>query len=235
MAVSRTLQRHYHSCHSRAACDYVPNGTTIRRPLKGTALERFDLEPAGYVLFTGRFSPEKNCHLLIEAFEKLETSMKLVLAGGSSHTDSYVSNLRRCATKRIKILDWLSGSTLEEVITNAAVFVLPSDLEGMSLALLDAMGAGVCVLASDIPENLEAIASAGFTFKRGDVDDLRSMLEVLLANEDLRAKAGSLAQQRARQKYLWDTVAADISSVYYQVLGRPPQLADEQKAMRKAA
>jgi glycosyltransferase involved in cell wall biosynthesis len=161
--------------------------------------------------------------------------MTLVLAGGASHIDTYVGSLRRRQSERIKILDWLSGRDLEEMFTNAALFVLPSDVEGMSLALLDAMGGGVCVLASDIPENLEAIGGAGFTFKSGDVDDLRSMLEVLLSNQDLRAHAGRLAQQRVRQNYLWDTVAAEISSVYYQVLGRQPQLADEYTSLRKVA
>ena len=77
--------------------------------------------------------------------------MKLVLAGGSSHSDSYLASLRAHQSERIKFLDWLSGEALEEVLTNAALFVLPSDMEGMSLALLDAMGAGICVLASDIP------------------------------------------------------------------------------------
>jgi len=77
--------------------------------------------------------------------------MKLVLAGGSSYTDDYATSVRDRSDKRIKVLDWLSGDVLEEVLTNAALFVLPSDLEGSCLALLDAMGAGVCALASDTP------------------------------------------------------------------------------------
>jgi len=76
-----------------------------------------------------------------------------VLAGGSSHTEKYVAHLREHESDQIKFLDSLSGDALEEVLTNAALFVLPSDLEGLSLALLDAMGAGGCVLASDVPEN----------------------------------------------------------------------------------
>jgi glycosyltransferase involved in cell wall biosynthesis len=107
---------------------------------------------------------EKNCQLLVDAFEKIKTPLKLVLAGGSSYTDEYVCSLRKHASDRIIFLDWLSGDALAEVLTNAALFVLPSDLEGLSLSLLDAMGAGVCVLASDTPENKEAIADTGFTF-----------------------------------------------------------------------
>ena len=233
IVVSRQLLRHYRSRHNQE-CSYVPNGTKLRERLKGTALDGFGLEPGRYVLFAGRFSPEKNCHLLIEAFEKLQTTMKLILAGGSSHTDGYVRRIRHHESDRIKFLDWLSGIALEELLTNAALFVLPSDMEGMSLALLDAMGAGVCVLASDIPENLETIGGAGFTFKRGDVEDLRSMLEVLLSNENLRTNAGRLAQERIRQNYLWGTVAEEISSVYQSLMGRKRELATR-ATIRKAA
>jgi len=80
------------------------------------------------------------------------------------------------ASKRIKILNWVAGEVLDELLTNAMIFVLPSDLEGLSLALLDAMGAGLCVLCSDVAENREAIDDAGFTFRRGDVPDLADRL-----------------------------------------------------------
>src|SRR5205807_3032161 len=101
--------------------------------------------------------PEKNCHLLVEAYEQLDTTVRLVLAGGSSYCDDYARKLRSHANNRILILDWVSGDTLDELLTNAMVFVLPSDVEGLSLALLDAMGAGLCVLTSNIPENRELV------------------------------------------------------------------------------
>ncbi len=165
----------------------------------------------------GRFSPEKNCHLLIEAFEKTNTPLKLALAGGSSHTDDYVASIRKCENQRIKFLDWLSGDALEEVLTNAALFVLPSGLEGLSLALLEAMGAGVCVLTSDTPENCEVIEGTGFTFKRGDV--LERMLDLLLSDPRLRAASGISGQQRARHHYLWETIVKEIDAVYAGLIG----------------
>jgi glycosyltransferase involved in cell wall biosynthesis len=129
-----------------------------------------------YVLFLGRLSPEKNCHLLIEAFQDMPGEAKLVFAGGASHTDAYVASLKKQADSRVIFTGWLSGDALEEVLTNTAVLVLPSDIEGLSLSLLDAMGAGICVLASDILENKEAIGETGFLFKSGDVQELRRML-----------------------------------------------------------
>jgi glycosyltransferase involved in cell wall biosynthesis len=167
----------------------------------------------------------------IEAFEKLDCPLKLVLAGGSSHTDAYAATLRARQSERIKILDWLSGEALEAVLTNAALFVLPSDLEGSSLDLLDAMGAGVCVLASDTPENCEVIAGTGFTFRRGDVEDLQRMLSLLLSDSRLRETACKLSLERIRERYLWGKVVADVNDIYSQLI-RPPVI---NKAWAKVA
>ena len=217
LVVSRTLQKYYLVRHAKETA-YTPNGTQIRKRRSGTHLEKFGLVPGGYVLYLGRFSPEKNCDLLIDAFEKTQTWLKLVLAGGSSHTDRYVARLREHESDQIRFLDWLSGDALEEVQTNAALFVLPSDLEGLSLALLDAMGAGVCVLASDVPENYEVIEDTGFVFKRGDVPDLQRMLGLLLSDVRLREIAGASTQQRVRQHYLWEKVAKEIAAVYAELM-----------------
>ena len=91
-------------------------------------LAKWDLLPDNYVLFLGRLSPEKNCHLLIGAFEHIRTDMKLVLAGGSSHSDAYVETLRAHQSEQVRFLPWISGEALEELLSNAALFVLPSDL-----------------------------------------------------------------------------------------------------------
>ncbi len=232
LVVSRALQEHYLSQHSKETV-YTPNGTQIRRRFRGPYLEKLGLVAGQYLLYLGRFSPEKNCDLLIDAFEKTDTPMKLVLAGGSSHTDGYVSRLRRHASDRIKFLDWLSGDAFEEILTNAALFVLPSDLEGLSLALLDAMSAGVCVLASDVPENREVIEDTGFVFKAGDAADLQRMLSLLLSDSRMREIAGASAQQRVRQHYLWGRVANQIAAVYADLMA-PPQKLPARKPQARA-
>jgi glycosyltransferase involved in cell wall biosynthesis len=141
------------------------------------------------------------------------------MAGASSYCDDYSRELRTHASERVKILDWVSGEALDELLTNAAVFVLPSDLEGLSLALLDAMGAGVCVLASDIPENREAMEDAGFTFRRGDVEDLADRLRFLIANSAVREAVGVAAKRRIREEYEWNHIAAEIEREYFELMG----------------
>jgi glycosyltransferase involved in cell wall biosynthesis len=156
----------------------------------------------------------------------MQTDVQLVMAGASSYCDEYSRELRRHASDRIRMLDWVSGETLDELLTNAMVFVLPSDLEGLSLALLDAMGAGLCVLTSDVPENREVVDGAGFTFQCGNATDLAERLKFLIANPTVREAAGKAAKRRIREHYLWDKIAADIEEVYFDVLGwKQPQLA----------
>jgi glycosyltransferase involved in cell wall biosynthesis len=221
MVVSRALERHYQAVHERSAV-YVPNGTVIRERREPKKLAEWGLQPDGYILFLGRFSPEKNCQLLIEAFEKIETPVKLVLAGGSSYSTAYENELRGHASERVVLLNYVAGDELEELLTNAMVFVLPSDLEGLSLALLDAMGAGVCVLTSDIPENLELVESAGFTFQRGNVADLERMLRLLIAEDRVRKDAALRGQEHVRRNYLWPGIAEQIERVYLDVVGWKP-------------
>jgi glycosyltransferase involved in cell wall biosynthesis len=179
------------------------------------------LAPERYILFLGRLSPEKGCHVLIEAFEQLDAGpdMKLVLAGASSYCDDYSRSLRAHASEKIKILDWVSGDALDELLTNAMIFVLPSEMEGLSLALLDAMGAGRCVLTSDVPENREAVDGVGFTFARGNASSLADQLRFLIANPAARQAAGKEAQARVRESYQWSSIAADIEKKYFEVVG----------------
>jgi glycosyltransferase involved in cell wall biosynthesis len=199
---------------------YVANGAILRDKQSAVRINEMGLESGEYVLFLGRFSPEKNCHLLIDAFEQIDTPVKLVLAGGGRSSDPYSQQLRRHASDRIVLLDYVSGNTFDEVLTNAMLFVLPSDLEGLSLALLEAMGAGLCVLVSDIPENLELVGGAGFAFRRGDVADLTRMLALLVQADSLRADAGRAARKRIEEQYLWPKITKEIEAAYFEMLGR---------------
>ncbi len=226
MVVSQALQQRYREAHG-VETFYVPNGGVLRDWREPRRILEWDLEPGNYILFLGRFSPEKGCHLLVEAFERLQADRlqagfrketKLVMAGASSYCDDYSRELRTHASDRILMLDWISGETLDELLTNAMIFVLPSDLEGLSLALLDAMGAGLCVLTSDVPENREVVDGAGYTFRRGNVSDLADRLRFLTANPAVREAAGLAAKRRVREQYQWAKIAVDIEQAYSAVM-----------------
>ena len=234
MVVSQTLQHRYREMHGIEAF-YVPNGGLLRERSQPKAILEWGLDPGKYVLFLGRFSPEKGCHLLVEAFEQLDTDVKLVMAGAASYCDEYSQELRTHASDRIRMLDWVSGETLDELLTNAMVFALPSDMEGLSLALLDAMGAGLCVLTSDVPENREVVEGAGFTFQCGSAADLADRLRFLIANPAVRQAAGLAARSRIKEQYQWQKVAEDIEKAYFRLLGWEAQEAEASKPGARAA
>ncbi len=119
----------------------------------------------------------------------------------------------------IRMLNWVSGAILDELLTNAMIFVLPSEMEGLSLALLDAMGAGLCVLTSDVPENREVVEGAGFTFQRGNAADLADRLRFLIQNPAVREAAGKTARKRIEEEYQWQRIAEEIEAAYFKVLG----------------
>ena len=223
VVVSRALRNYFRHTYALET-ELIPNGTALTPRTSGPHLDKWGLRDNDYVLFMGRFSPEKNCDLLIRAFLRTTTTAKLVLAGGSSYSDSYIQELRRNASDRVVFLNWVAGDAWQELLTNAALFVLPSDLEGLSLALLDAMGAGVCVLTSDVPENRELVDDVGFVFPRGDEAELARMLQLLLSDPDMRKRAGAAGRRRVQESYLWPQIARDLERVYMDAMGssNPP-------------
>lgn len=218
MVVSRTLQSHFRSHHGKETT-YIANGAGLRHRQRAARIREWGIDPGNYILFLGRFSPEKNCHLLVEAYQRINTKVQLVLAGGSNCVDAYSRELRRHASNRVRFLGYVSGDAFDELLTNAMLFVPPSDLEGLSLALLEAMGAGLCVLVSDILENRELMDGAGYTFKHGDTSDLERMLRLLISADSLREAAGRAARERIRERYMWPKIAQEIEQSYLEMMG----------------
>ena len=217
IVVSRTLQQHFREQYRRDTV-YIPNGTHLPTPRAPTRLGRFQVEPGKYVLFVGRLTPEKGAHYLIEAFSGLETDMKLAIAGGMSFTEGYVSELKKLESERVRLLGYCYGEMLEELWSNAYVVVLPSTMEGLSIALLEALSHGRCVLMSDIPENLEVAGDCALTFRSRDIGDLREKLQALLADPELVRRHEALARGRIREHYNWDRVVDATEAAYRELL-----------------
>ena len=147
---------------------FIPNG--VNRPaIKNAEIitEKYGLTKDSYFLFLGRLVPEKGIRYLIEAFKDVKTDKKLVIAGGSSDTDSFMKELNELARddERIIFTGFVQGRMLDELYSNAYIYTLPSDLEGMPLSLLEAMSYGNCCLVSDIPECAEVVEDKALVFK----------------------------------------------------------------------
>jgi glycosyltransferase involved in cell wall biosynthesis len=216
IVLSENVQKYFHDTYRRE-CVYIPNGVT--RPKKVEANEitnLYGLKQDNYILYLGRLVPEKGIKRLINSYKKLKTDKKLVIAGGSSDSVSYFEELKELAEgdDRIIFTGFVQGEKLEELYSNAYIYVLPSDLEGMPLSLLEAMSYGNCCLTSDIPECLAVIGHHGVTFKKGDVEDLTEKIQLLCDDTDTVAKYKLESADYICEKYNWDDVTAETLCLY---------------------
>ena len=219
IVLSRNVQDYFRQQYGRETV-YIPNG--IDKPARREAreiTERFGLHKDDYILFLARLVPEKGAHYLIEAYQELQTDKKLVIAGGDSHAEEYMEKIYGYAKGNSKIVltDFVQGRVLEELFSNAYVFVVPSDIEGMSISLLEAMSYGNCCLVSDIPENLEVVEDKAATFRGGDVADLCAKLRFLLEQEEEVKRYKEVSSQFICGKYNWEEVVDETIKVYDKV------------------
>jgi glycosyltransferase involved in cell wall biosynthesis len=222
VVVSKTLQKYFQSTYDQETV-FIPNGTHVPERREPSKLRKYDLEKGRYILFVGRLVPEKGCHFLLEAFNQLDTDTKLVMAGGSSFSDGYVDRLQRIrnGNDRVVMMDYVYGDLLDELWSNAAFVVQPSVLEGLSIALLEALSFGKCVLVSDIPENMEVVEDCAVSFRSQDVTDLRAKMEHLLASPTLVDSFEDRCRRLIRENYSWDVVVEALEAVYRSAVGEP--------------
>jgi len=181
--------------------------------------EKYGLEKDGYILFLARIVPEKGLHYLVKAYQKLSTDKKLVIAGGSSHSVEYMNKITRMVEndKNIIMTGFVQGEILGELYSNAYCFVLPSDIEGMALSLLEAMSYGNCCIISDIPENTEVAEDMALRFPKGDTEKLRAVLERAIKDEGLVRYYKENSQEFICKKYNWDKVAEKTLRLYQNI------------------
>ena len=219
IVLSRNVQKYFRDTYGRET-RFIPNGVTCPEIRPADQITReFGLEKGDYILFLGRLVPEKGIHYLIEAFRRLDVDIKLVIAGGASDTDAYARELKELAgeDKRILFTGFVQGQILEELYSNAYVYVLPSDVEGMPLSLLEAMSYGNCCLVSDIPECTEVVGEKAVTFRRGDPDDLEQVLQSLCADPVRAADYRRTARDYICAAYNWDDVTEKTLALYQKI------------------
>ena len=216
IVLSKAVQDYFMDTYGRET-KLIPNGVTRPEKVKPEQIrERFGLEGQDYILFLGRLVPEKGLRYLIEAFKTVKTDKKLVIAGGSSDTDSFLREIREMAAEdpRITFTGFVQGQLLEELYSNAYVYVLPSDLEGMPLSLLEAMSYGNCCVVSDIPECADVVENKALVFPKSDVNALRETLQTACDRQDAVAGYQAEAADFICGKYNWDAVVQETLALY---------------------
>lgn len=217
IVLSEGVQKYFNDTYNRKT-RFIPNG--VNRPeIREAQLikEKFGLKKDGYILFLGRLVPEKGLRYLIEAYKQVQTDKKLVIAGGTSDTDSFFEELKTMARddKRIIFTGFVQGQILDELYSNAYVYTLPSDLEGMPLSLLEGMSYGNCCLVSDIEECASVVEDKAVIFRKSDVNDLKEKLQMICDDIELVEGYKSSAAEFICKKYNWDAVTAETLKLYH--------------------
>ncbi|MCX7994756.1 MAG: glycosyltransferase family 4 protein [candidate division WOR-3 bacterium] len=228
IAVSKTLKKYY---EEKYKCDvyYIPNGVNIP-DINNLSFEKtfnlgqidITLKKDSYFLYVGRILPTKGVDILVKAWNNLEKKCNLdknlVIAGGSSYTDAYVEKLKKQSSPSIIWLGYRYGEELHWLYANAYCCIVPSEIEGLALTLLEAMSYGRCVIYSDIPENSEAAEGVGISFQNKNIDDLSNKILYALENQTYLAELGKKAKERIKIEYNWNDIVIRTEKVYDSIL-----------------
>ena len=220
----------------RRESNLIHNGVTLPQPsTKTDYLTRIGVESGGYILAVARFVAEKGLHDLINACQTMVNPCKIVIAGDADHETEYSENVRRMAQedRRIVLTGYITGEPLQQLYSNARLFVLPSYHEGHPIVLLEALSHGLPVLVSDIPANKEVGLADDQYFRCGDVTQLRKKLETHL-KKAMTEKERHALRTKVSEKYDWDKIAEQTINVYRKALDKKLSLKQIKKRLRYA-
>ncbi len=221
IVLSKNVQEYFLKTYDRRTT-YIPNGIDKQETEAADIITRkYGLCGQDYYLFLARIVPEKGLHYLIDAYEKAGIDKKLVIAGGSSHTDEYFEKIKnRCKNNsNIIMTGFVQGQELNELFSNCYAYVLPSDIEGMPMSLLEAMSFGCNCIVSDIPENMEVVKDKAFSFEKGNTESLIKKLEYMeqISRDEWMQKSRDI-QKHVEANFGWNDVVDKTLNLYERIL-----------------
>lgn len=225
--ISKTLFEHGMKTYPKSDPVLIRNGAEAHPVQSTDVLKELDLKPKKYILSVSRLVRHKGIHYLIKAFQSLKETTelpsngyKLVIVGTHANTEDYLEYLKFMAKgdPDVLLVGERVGKELYELFTHAAVFVQPSEDEGLSLALLEALSYGLPCVVSDIPANREAIGDAGVSFKNKNIADLKRKLSAVINSETEMQRLSHLAYERAEKEYDWMIIVKRMAALYEALL-----------------
>ena len=211
--VKELFERHY---TKKKNYSYVPFGSEVPEITEDLQIfTKLGIEKGEYFLFVGRFIPDKGVHYLISAFERVSTTKKLVLVGGSPNPSDYSRKLEMTKDERIIFAGYIYGDDVSRLMKHSYAYIQPSDVEGLSPVMLNVMGLGTPIICSDIRENMYIVADDATTFEKGNADSLRLPLERSLSNYDEMLAKAERGKLRILTVYSWDIVTQEHEIIFH--------------------
>ena len=207
------IQKYYRK-KFRTDSVFIPYGSTVKPVQSNHALEKYGLKPRDYILYVSRFEPENNPLLVVKAFEKTNTSKKLVMVGDAPYNADYIREVKSTKDSRIIFTGYVFGDEYAELQSNAYLYIQATEVGGTHPALLEGMGFGNCILAHDVPEHREVVGDAGFYFKKSRSDLAEKIQFLVNLPEEEIEKYRKMAKQRIEKYYTWDAVVNQYNRLF---------------------
>lgn len=213
IVLSKEQKQYFKSKYNRET-KYIPNGVTLQDIIPPNLIqEKYGLNKDGYILFLSRLVPGKGVEYLIRAYKQIAYELPLIIAGDAPFVSDFVGEIKREAKSddRIRFIGFVEGQELQELYSNARLFVFPSEAEGMPMCLLEALSYNTPCLVSDIPENIEVGGRYVETFRSKDIEDLKNKLDNILSHSSEKI---SCIRDYIRHNYDWDSVVKKTLQLY---------------------
>ncbi|MEP7342927.1 MAG: glycosyltransferase [Acidobacteriota bacterium] len=220
---AQVIQDYYATRYKKESA-MIAYGAEVARRASPEKLDRFGLQPNGYVLYVSRLEPENNAHLVIEAFEKVKTDMPLVVVGGAPYAEEYIARLMSTRDPRVKFPGFVFGADYRALQQNAYCYVHATEVGGTHPALIEAMGAGNCALTLNTPENREVINGAGIVYD--SVEDLTAKLQQVIDCPEMIGEYRRRAMARVLELYNWEQITDQYEELLSQLAGVEIQSAE---------
>ncbi len=167
------------------------------------------------ILMVSRLLRRKGFQFVLEALGEIEGDFTATIVGDGFYADA----LKKLAHEKkinVRFLGWLDNKSAElrELYETSSIFVLPSEMENFSIALVEAMASGMAIITSDAGGCLEVVGDAALPVKPRDVRDIKEKLKLLIEDESLRKELGRRARRRVEENFTWQIVAHDYEELY---------------------
>jgi glycosyltransferase involved in cell wall biosynthesis len=213
---AQVIQDYYATRYGKESA-MIAYGAEVARRAAPERLLRYGLKPSSYILYVSRLEPENNAHLVIEAYEQVQTDLPLVIVGGAPYAQSYIAKLKETKDPRVKFLGFVFGEDYRALQQNAYCYVHATEVGGTHPALIEAMGAGNCALTLGTPENLEVIGDAGIVYN--SAAELAAQLRRVLADPGIIREYRRRAMTRVMELYNWEQITDQYELLLAQVAG----------------
>ena len=193
----------------------IAYGAECTRLETAEVLERLSVASREYLLYVSRLEPENNAHIVTQAYRTVRTDKPLLIVGDAPYAHKYIADLKAGADPRVRFTGAIYGTGYRELQSHAYVYIHATEVGGTHPALIEAMGAGNCVIVYDAPENREVVGDCGLFFS--GADELTVQIQRTIDDPSIVREFGGKAHARAQRLFSWDAITDQYENLFREI------------------